>query len=162
MNYLESILQKIVSFDDACTIVSKWKSEGEKVVFTNGCFDIIHKGHVFYLSQARELGTKLIVGLNTDESIARLKGPDRPVKELESRALTLASFEYIDLVIPFGEDTPLKLISTLLPNVLVKGSDYEIANIVGAKEVLANGGEVKTIDFVEGFSSTNYFKKLKK
>ena len=116
---------------------------------------------MYYLSKARELGTKLIVGLNTDESIARLKGPDRPVKELESRALTLASFEYIDLVIPFGEDTPLKLISTLLPNVLVKGSDYEIANIVGAKEVLANGGEVKTIDFVEGFSSTNYFKKLK-
>ena len=162
MNHLESVIQKIVSFDDACNIVSKWKSEGEKVVFTNGCFDIIHKGHVFYLSQARELGTKLIVGLNTDESIARLKGPDRPVKELESRALTLASFEYIDLVIPFSEDTPLKLISTLLPNVLVKGSDYEIANIVGAKEVLANGGEVKTIDFVKGFSSTNYFKKLKK
>ncbi|MBP5722941.1 MAG: D-glycero-beta-D-manno-heptose 1-phosphate adenylyltransferase, partial [Bacteroidales bacterium] len=111
--------------------------------------------------QARELGTRLILGLNTDESIKKLKGADRPVKELESRALTIASFEYIDLVIPFSEDTPLNLISTLLPDVLVKGSDYAIENIVGAKEVLANGGKVKTIDFVDGFSTTNYFKKIK-
>ena len=91
-----------------------------------------------------------------------MKGAERPIKELESRALTIASFEYIDLVIPFDEDTPLNLISTLLPNVLVKGSDYSIENIVGAKEVLASGGEVKTIDFVDGFSTTNYFKKIKK
>ncbi|MBR5433067.1 MAG: D-glycero-beta-D-manno-heptose 1-phosphate adenylyltransferase [Bacteroidales bacterium] len=161
MSKLDNILGKIVTLDEAKKIVADWKKQGEKIVFTNGCFDIIHKGHVFYLAQARELGSKLILGLNTDESIAKLKGPDRPVKELESRALTIASFEYIDLVIPFSEDTPLNLISTLLPDVLVKGSDYSIENIVGAKEVLANGGEVKTIDFVEGFSSTNYFKKIK-
>lgn len=162
MNQLDKVLHKIVTLDEAQKIVANWKAQGEKVVFTNGCFDIIHKGHVFYLAQARELGTKLILGLNTDESIKRLKGPERPIKELESRALTIASFEFIDLVIPFGEDTPLQLISSLLPDVLIKGSDYEIKNIVGAKEVLANGGEVKTIDFVDGFSTTNYFKKLKK
>ncbi len=162
MNKLNEILNKIVTLNDAKRIVEEWKQQGEKVVFTNGCFDIIHKGHVYYLAQAHDLGTKLILGLNTDESIKRLKGPDRPIKELESRALTVASFEYIDLVIPFEEDTPLNLISTLLPNVLVKGSDYSVENIVGAKEVLANGGEVKTIDFVDGFSTTNYFKKIKK
>ncbi len=161
MNQLNKVLHKIVTLDEAQKIVTEWKTKGEKIVFTNGCFDIIHKGHVFYLAQARELGTKLILGLNTDESIKRLKGQERPIKELESRALTIASFEYIDLVIPFGEDTPLQLISTLLPDVLVKGSDYEIKNIVGAQEVLENGGEVKTIDFVDGFSTTNYFKKMK-
>lgn len=162
MNKLNEILNKIVTLDEAKRIVEGWKQRGEKIVFTNGCFDIIHKGHVYYLAQAHDLGTKLILGLNTDESIKRLKGEERPIKELESRALTIASFEYIDLVIPFDEDTPLNLISTLLPNVLVKGSDYSVENIVGAKEVLASGGEVKTIDFVEGFSTTNYFKKIKK
>ncbi|MBR4688829.1 MAG: D-glycero-beta-D-manno-heptose 1-phosphate adenylyltransferase [Bacteroidales bacterium] len=161
MNQLETILHKIVTLEEAAKIVASWKQAGETIVFTNGCFDIIHKGHVYYLAQARELGTRLILGLNTDESIKKLKGADRPVKELESRALTIASFEYIDLVIPFSEDTPLNLISTLLPDVLVKGSDYAIENIVGAKEVLANGGKVKTIDFVDGFSTTHYFKKIK-
>lgn len=162
MNKLNDILKKIVTLEEAKQIVDTWKQQGEKVVFTNGCFDIIHKGHVYYLAQAHDLGTKLILGLNTDDSIKRLKGPDRPIKELESRALTVASFEFIDLLIPFGEDTPLNLITTLLPDVLVKGSDYSVENIVGAKEVLANGGIVKTIDFVEGFSTTNYFKKIKK
>ena len=161
MNHLESITRKIVTLDEAKQIVAEWKSAGEKIVFTNGCFDIIHKGHVSYLSKARDLGTKLILGLNTDESVKRLKGENRPVKELESRALTVASFEYIDLVVPFSDDTPLKVISTLLPDVLVKGGDYKIADIVGAKEVTANGGTVQTIDFVDGFSTTNYFKKLK-
>ena len=161
MNHLESITRKIVTLDEAKKITAEWKSSGEKIVFTNGCFDIIHKGHVSYLAKARDLGTKLILGLNTDESVKRLKGENRPVKELESRALTVASFEYIDLVIPFSEDTPLKVISTLLPDVLVKGGDYKIDDIVGAKEVTANGGTVQTIDIVDGFSTTNYFKKLK-
>lgn len=160
MTHLESITRKIVTLDEAKQIVEEWKTAGEKIVFTNGCFDIIHKGHVSYLAKARDLGTKLILGLNTDESVKRLKGANRPVKELESRALTVASFEYIDLVIPFSEDTPLKVISTLLPDVLVKGGDYKIDDIVGAKEVTANGGTVQTIDFVDGFSTTNYFKKL--
>lgn len=161
MTHLESITRKIVTLDEAKQIVAEWKTASEKIVFTNGCFDIIHKGHVSYLAKARDLGTKLILGLNTDESVKRLKGANRPVKELESRALTVASFEYIDLVIPFSEDTPQKVISTLLPDVLVKGGDYKIDDIVGAKEVTANGGTVQTIDFVDGFSTTNYFKKLK-
>lgn len=160
MNQLESIIKKIVSLEEAKELVSEWKKNGEKVVFTNGCFDIIHKGHIYYLAKAHDLGSKLILGLNTDASIKRLKGENRPIKEEESRALTIASFEFIDLVVLFDEDTPLQLISTLLPDVLVKGSDYQIENIVGAKEVLANGGEVKTIDFVEGFSTTNYVKKM--
>ncbi len=160
MNQLDTILHKIVSLEEAKQIVANWRIQGEKIVFTNGCFDIIHKGHIYYLSKARDLGSKLILGLNTDASIKRLKGENRPIKEEESRALTIASFEFIDLVILFDEDTPLNVISTLLPDVLVKGSDYQIENIVGAKEVLANGGEVKTIEFVEGFSTTNYVKKM--
>lgn len=160
MNQLDTILHKIVSLEEAKQIVANWRIQGEKIVFTNGCFDIIHKGHIYYLSKARDLGSKLILGLNTDASIKRLKGENRPIKEEESRALTIASFEFIDLVILFDEDTPLNLISSLLPDVLVKGSDYTVENIVGAKEVLANGGEVKTIEFVEGFSTTNYVKKM--
>jgi D-glycero-beta-D-manno-heptose 1-phosphate adenylyltransferase len=160
VNQLQTIQNKIVSWEDAQKIVSSWKLQSESIVFTNGCFDIIHKGHVFYLAKARDLGSKLIVGLNTDESVSRLKGPKRPVKELESRALTLAAFSCIDLIVPFGEETPLELISLLIPNILVKGSDYEIKDIVGADVVLSNGGKVETIDFVTGFSSTNYFNKI--
>lgn len=160
MTNLEQITNKIVDLAQAQEIVDLWRSQGEKVVFTNGCFDIIHKGHVFYLAQARDLGTKLIVGLNTDESIRALKGKNRPVKELESRALTLAAFGCIDLVIPFAEETPKKLIETLVPQVLVKGSDYSVETIVGADVVLAGGGSVQTIDFVKGFSSTNYCNKM--
>lgn len=160
MHSLNKICNKIVSLAQAHEIISEWRAQGETVVFTNGCFDIIHKGHVYYLAQARDLGTKLIVGLNTDESIRALKGENRPVKELESRALTLAAFACIDLVIPFAEETPQKLIETIVPQVLVKGSDYNVENIVGANVVLGNGGSVQTIDFVQGFSSTNYFNKM--
>ncbi|MDR1762021.1 MAG: D-glycero-beta-D-manno-heptose 1-phosphate adenylyltransferase [Bacteroidales bacterium] len=160
MNHLEQIKNKIVTLKQAQETMALWRTLGEKVVFTNGCFDIIHKGHIYYLAQARDLGTKLIVGLNTDESIRALKGNNRPVKELESRALTLAAFGCIDLVIPFAEETPQKLIETLVPHILVKGSDYNIDTIVGADIVLKNGGSVQTIDFVQGFSSTNYCNKL--
>ena len=160
MNQLDTIVKKIVTREEAQRIVTEWKAQGEKVVFTNGCFDIIHKGHVCYLAQARDLGTKLVLGLNTDASIKRLKGDSRPIKEEESRALTVASFAFIDLVVLFDEDTPHELISLLVPNVLVKGSDYKVQDIVGADVVLQHGGEVKTIDFVQGFSTTNYVKKL--
>jgi rfaE bifunctional protein nucleotidyltransferase chain/domain len=160
MNQLDAIVKKIVTREEAQRIVTEWKAQGEKVVFTNGCFDIIHKGHVCYLAQARDLGTKLVLGLNTDASIKRLKGDSRPIKEEESRALTVASFAFIDLVVLFDEDTPHELISLLVPNVLVKGSDYKVQDIVGADVVIQHGGEVKTIDFVEGFSTTNYVKKL--
>lgn len=160
LSSLKQITDKIVDLAKASEIIEKWRLQGETVVFTNGCFDIIHKGHVYYLAQARDLGTKLIVGLNTDESIRGLKGANRPVKELESRALTLAAFACIDLIVPFAEETPQKIIETLIPHVLVKGSDYNVENIVGADVVLQNGGSVQTIDFVQGFSSTNYFNKM--
>lgn len=160
MNQLDAIVKKIVTRKEAQRIVNEWKAQGEKIVFTNGCFDIIHKGHLCYLAQARDLGTKLVLGLNTDASIKRLKGESRPIKEEESRALTVASFAFIDLVVLFDEDTPHELISQLLPNVLVKGSDYKVHDIVGADVVLQHGGEVKTIDFVQGYSTTNYVKKL--
>lgn len=160
MKFLETIQYKIVSREQAVDIVAQWKQQGDTIVFTNGCFDIIHKGHVHYLAQARDLGSKLIVGINTDESIKKLKGENRPVKELESRALTMASFAYVDLVIPFAEDTPFELISAVIPHVLVKGSDYTEDAIVGADIVKQHGGKVTTIDFVMGFSSTNYFKKM--
>lgn len=160
MDYFTALESKIQTLAEATNTVRQWKDAREKIVFTNGCFDILHKGHVLYLSQARNLGTKLIVGINSDESVQRLKGENRPVKELESRMLVLAAFACVDMVVAFATDTPLELITHLQPHVLVKGSDYAIADIVGAKEVMLTGGEVKTIDFVSGFSSSNYIKKL--
>lgn len=141
--------------------IAEWKHHGEKVVFTNGVFDLIHIGHITYLAKAAELGHKLIIGLNSDDSVRRLKGPTRPVNNQHSRAMLLAAFFYIDAVVIFDEDTPQQLIGTLLPNVLVKGADYQIENIAGAQEVLANGGEVKTITFVDGYSSTAIINKIK-
>jgi rfaE bifunctional protein nucleotidyltransferase chain/domain len=139
----------------------EWQQHGEKVVFTNGVFDLIHIGHISYLAKAAELGHKLVIGLNSDDSVKRLKGPTRPVNNQHSRAMLLAAFFYIDAIVIFDEDTPQKLISILLPDVLVKGADYQIENIAGAKEVLANGGEVKTITFVDGYSSTAIINKIK-
>ena len=138
-----------------------WKAEGEKVVFTNGVFDLLHIGHVTYMAKAAELGDKLIIGLNADSSVKRIKGEDRPVNDQNSRALLLAALFFVDAVVVFEEDTPHNLISTLLPDILVKGADYAIENIVGGKEVIANGGEVKTIEFVEGYSSTNIIRRIK-
>ena len=138
-----------------------WKAEGEKVVFTNGVFDLLHIGHVTYMAKAAELGDKLIICLNADSSVKRIKGEDRPVNDQNSRALLLAALFFVDAVVVFEEDTPHNLISTLLPDILVKGADYAIENIVGGKEVIANGGEVKTIEFVEGYSSTNIIRRIK-
>ena len=141
--------------------VNGWQNDGEKVVFTNGVFDLIHPGHITYLAKASELGDKLIIGLNADSSVKRLKGPDRQVNTQEGRALLLASFFFVDGIVIFEEDTPQQIIAQLLPDVLVKGSDYAIENIAGAKEVLANGGHVQTIDFVDGFSSSSIINKIK-
>lgn len=140
------------------------KQTGEKIVFTNGCFDILHAGHVRYLSQARSLGDRLVVGLNNDQSISRLKGEDRPVNPLEQRAVLLSALACVDWVIPFGDagdDTPRELIKTVMPDVLVKGGDYSIETIVGATEVLDNGGEVKVLQFVDGCSTSNIINKIK-
>jgi rfaE bifunctional protein nucleotidyltransferase chain/domain len=159
---MEESAHKIVSLPDAKTKVKTWQQAGQKVVFTNGCFDLIHLGHVDYLEKARALGQKLVLGLNTDDSVSRYKGPERPLQDQNSRARVLAAMQFIDLVVFFNEDTPLSLISELVPDVLVKGSDYLTENIVGADVVQKAGGEVKTIDFVSGYSTTRIVEKIKK
>jgi rfaE bifunctional protein nucleotidyltransferase chain/domain len=161
-NIEQTLLNKISELSSLKTRVSQWQNEGKKVVFTNGVFDLLHIGHITYLSKAAELGDKLIIGLNADSSVKRIKGDDRPVNDQNSRAALLAALFFVDAVVVFEEDTPRNLITTLLPDILVKGADYEIENIVGAKEVLANGGEVKTITFVEGYSSTSIIQKIRK
>ena len=134
---------------------------GKQVVFTNGCFDILHLGHIDYLEKARLLGDFLVVGLNSDESVCRLKGPERPVNKELARGRMLAALEFVDAVCVFEEDTPKELIETIAPNVLVKGGDYSIETIVGADFVMQNGGVVKTIDLVDGYSTTGIIEKLK-
>ncbi len=136
-------------------------SVSKKVVFTNGCFDLLHVGHVRYLQQARKLGDKLIVGLNSDQSVKRLKGESRPVVSEDHRKEILLALSCVDEVHLFEEDTPLNLILSLRPNILVKGGDYDISTIVGAKEVMSWGGEVKALNFHEGFSSTDLIEKSK-
>ena len=161
-NIEQTLLNKISELSSLKPRVSQWQNEGKKVVFTNGVFDLLHIGHITYLSKAAELGDKLVIGLNSDSSVKRIKGDDRPVNDQNSRAALLAALFFVDAVVVFEEDTPHNLITTLLPDILVKGADYEIENIVGAKEVLANGGEVKTITFVEGYSSTSIIQKIRK
>lgn len=152
---------KIVSKEEALQTVTRWKDEGLEVVFTNGCFDILHLGHVDYLEQARNLGDRLVLGLNSDASVRRLKGESRPVNHEMARARLLASLAFVDRVVFFGEDTPLELITYLLPDILVKGKDYEISNIVGADIVIEHGGKVETIELVDGFSTTTIIEKIK-
>ena len=159
---LEKILiSKITNISLLKTQVQDWQSKAQKVVFTNGVFDLLHIGHITYLAKAAELGEKLIIGLNADSSVRRIKGESRPVNDQNSRAAILAALFFVDAIVIFEEDTPLNLISTLLPDILVKGADYAVENIVGSKEVLANGGEVKTIDFVKGYSSTSIIEKIR-
>lgn len=142
-------------------IMTKWRGAGEKVVFSNGCFDIIHLGHVDYLEKASRLGTKLIIGINSDISVQRNKGPQRPVQPEMARARLLAAMAFVDAVVLFEEDTPKRLIETLKPHVLVKGDDWPLDKIVGAGLVLENGGEVKTIPLVKGYSTTSIIEKIK-
>ena len=140
---------------------SAWKMASEQVVFTNGCFDILHLGHVDYLEKARQTGTKMIVAVNSDASVRVLKGPERPVNSEYARARIIASLQFVDLVIVFNDETPLELITELLPDILVKGDDYSFETIVGAKEVVAAGGQVKTIPLVPSYSTTGIIQKLK-
>lgn len=156
-----TLLNKIQELPVLKKTVAEWQASGQKVAFTNGVFDLLHIGHITYLAKAAELGDKLIIGLNSDSSVNRIKGEGRPINAQDSRAALLAALFFVDAVVLFEEDTPLNLIIALMPDVLVKGADYEIENIVGAKEVLANGGEVKTISFVEGYSSTGIIQKIK-
>jgi D-glycero-beta-D-manno-heptose 1-phosphate adenylyltransferase len=159
---MEKTAGKIKLLSDAQSLVKSWQAKGEKVVFTNGCFDLLHLGHVDYLEKARNLGDRLVIGLNTDDSVSRFKGPERPLQDQQSRARILAALQFVDAVVFFNEDTPLHLISDLLPNVLVKGSDYLAENIVGADVVKKAGGKVETIDFVPGYSTTRIVEKIKK
>lgn len=138
-----------------------WKTGGEVVVFTNGCFDIIHHGHVDSLQKSAALGTKLIVGLNSDASVKMLKGENRPVLNEEARAKIMAAFAFVDAVIIFPEETPAALISKIIPDVLVKGAQYEIHEIAGHDTVLNNGGKVETLDLIPGISTSDLIKKIK-
>lgn len=153
-----NIEQKIVSRD--FFVENALKLHRRKIVFTNGCFDVLHFGHVHYLLQAKELGDILVIGLNSDDSVRRLKGPTRPVNGEKERAFVLAALSCVDYVVLFGEDTPKELIETVRPDVLVKGGDYDITAIVGADFVQRNGGTVTTVPFVEGFSSTRIIEQL--
>lgn len=154
--------QRILDINSASNVLEEIKQNDKKIVFTNGCFDILHRGHAFYLEAAANHGDILIVGVNSDSSVKRLKGEDRPINDEQSRAYLLASLRSVDYVIIFDEDTPYNLIKLVMPNILIKGGDYSIENIVGADIVTANGGYVKTIDFVEGFSTTNTIEKMAK
>ncbi len=161
MSHLKNINSKIVSLESLTIQVSTWKKAGQKIVFTNGCFDIIHRGHIEVLARTADLGDKLIIGLNSDSSIQKLKGKSRPIMDEKSRAILLASLAFIDAVVLFSEDTPINLISTLKPDILAKGGDYKISKIVGHEIVQKNGGEVKLVPFVDGFSSTHIIEKIK-
>ena len=153
---------KIVTLAEGIEIRKQWKANGNKVVFTNGCFDILHLGHVDYLEKSSEFGTQLIVAVNSDASVRTLeKGVERPINSEYARARLIAALGFVSMVIIFGEPTPLELINSLSPDVLVKGDDYTIETIVGAKEVIAAGGEVKTIALVPDYSTTQLIQKLK-
>jgi D-glycero-beta-D-manno-heptose 1-phosphate adenylyltransferase len=158
---MEKTGDKIKDLEAAKTQVGKWKSQNQKIVFTNGCFDLMHLGHVDYLEKARSLGDKLVLGLNSDDSVSRFKGPQRPIQDQNSRARVLAALQFVDLVVFFNEDTPLNLITEIQPDILVKGSDYLAENIVGADVVKNGGGVVKTIDFVPGYSTSKIVEKIK-
>ena len=159
MSQLNNISNKLLSLEELLLKLPTWKREG-KIVFTNGCFDILHLGHLDYLDKASEMGHKLIVGLNTDASVKRLKGASRPVNNEQARAMVLASLAIVDAVVLFKEDTPYELIQRIVPNVLVKGSDYSVEEIVGHDIVLENGGSVIPIDLLEGYSTTSIIEKM--
>jgi rfaE bifunctional protein nucleotidyltransferase chain/domain len=170
MDFLKKLKSKIIDLEQAQKEVSAWKSIGDKVVFTNGCFDILHRGHVVYLAKSAALGQRLIIGLNDDLSVKEQnKGAERPINDEKSRAIVLAALEFVDAVILYNDKTPIHLIAALKPDILVKGADYDEAEtdsskktyIVGSDVVKASGGEVKTISLEEGFSTTAIVNKLK-
>ena len=150
------------SLKDNISIIKKVKAERKKIVFTNGCFDLLHVGHIRYLSQAKKLGNFLIIGLNSDSSVKELKGEDRPINSFVDRATLSSAIKSVDLVIMFEEQTPENLIKDIIPDILVKGGDYNIEDIVGYETVIQNGGKVKNLSFYKGYSSTNYINKINK
>ncbi|NQW43674.1 MAG: adenylyltransferase/cytidyltransferase family protein [Bacteroidetes bacterium] len=162
MKHHSLIANKIKTLTELIAFVNQQKQLGQTIVFTNGCFDILHKGHVDYLSQAADKGNCLIVGVNTDESVKRLgKSPSRPIQDEAARAYLIAALESVSAVILFNQDTPLELITAIIPNVLVKGADYTPEEIVGYFTVIQNGGKVETIHFIDGYSTSAIEKKIK-
>ncbi len=151
----------LVDADELHTMVTESRARDERIIMTNGCFDVLHAGHVSYLEEAKSLGDRLIVAVNDDDSVRRLKGDSRPINALEDRLLVLAGLAAVDWVVPFSEDTPARLIERILPDVLVKGGDYSPDEIVGAKEVLKNGGEVRVLPFRDGHSSSRIIDRLR-
>ncbi|KAA8474112.1 rfaE bifunctional protein nucleotidyltransferase chain/domain [Arcticibacter tournemirensis] len=161
MDKLDVVNSKVRSLDQLLPMVNIWKFQGNKIVFTNGCFDLLHLGHIDYLAKAASMGNKLIIGVNTDQSVSELKGAARPITDQHSRTLILASLFFVDAVVLFGEATPLNLITAIKPDILVKGADYTIDTIVGADVVMQNGGEVKTITYIDGYSTTAIERKIR-
>ncbi|MFT5724249.1 MAG: rfaE bifunctional protein nucleotidyltransferase chain/domain [Bacteroidia bacterium] len=162
MNQIDKTKSKIIERSGLTNHVKAWKDAGKRVVFTNGCFDILHKGHIDYLNRAADKGDKLIVGVNSDASVTSLKGPNRPIQDESSRLWILASLSCISAVTLFSEDTPMELIRILKPDVLVKGGDYTLETIVGAQEVLQYGGSVEVIPFLEGYSTSRLEDKIRR
>jgi D-glycero-beta-D-manno-heptose 1-phosphate adenylyltransferase len=161
MQQLELIKSKIFELPELERQLSIWRFFQKKIVFTNGCFDILHLGHIDYLSKAKDLGHILLIGLNTDASVKKIKGEHRPINNQNSRALFLASFRFVNGVILFNETTPLNLITAIKPDILVKGSDYSVKDIVGADIVQQNGGQIITIDYLEGYSTSTLIEKIR-
>lgn len=160
MSNLNQIEEKIQNRDQIAATVARWQAAGERVVFTNGCFDLLHYGHLHYLADARDLGSRLVIGLNSGASVRRLKGPSRPINDELTRSHLLAALSVVDAVVIFDEDTPFELIRAVQPDVLVKGGDWKPEQIVGADLVLARGGQVLSLPFVDGYSTTNIEQKI--
>ncbi|MBR9922348.1 MAG: adenylyltransferase/cytidyltransferase family protein [Bacteroidetes bacterium] len=161
MTTFKNIEDKIKSWDALREQVIKWQNDGKKVVFTNGCFDILHYGHIHYLAEASDLGDRLILGLNSRESVSRLKGPNRPINDDLTRSFQLAGMEFIDALTFFPQDTPLELIQTVNPDVLVKGGDWTPDQIVGSEHVIQAGGTVRSLPYIDGYSTTNIETRIK-
>ncbi len=161
MQCLPYIQHKIHTAASILPLLQTLKFANKKIVFTNGCFDILHQGHLQTLHTAASFGNYLIVGINTDTSVQKLKGITRPINNTESRVTVIANLQMVDAVIEFTEDTPLELIKKILPNVLVKGGDYTIKTIIGANEVIANGGTVQVVPTLQGYSTTSIINKMK-
>lgn len=161
MEKLQIIQNKIVTLHTLRPMVNVWRFQGRKIVFTNGCFDLLHLGHIDYLAKAADMGNELIIGLNSDQSTATLKGSNRPITDEKSRAHILSSLFFVSAVVLFDEQTPYELIKAIQPDILVKGADYSIEQIVGADIVLQRGGDVKTVHYIDGYSTTAIENKIR-
>ena len=161
MTPLNQIRQKLFLKEKLVSQIAEWKANGEKIIFTNGCFDIIHPGHIDYLAKAASLGNRLIIGVNTDKSVQKLKGPHRPIQDQDSRIFILSALEFVSAVVLFDEETPNELIAILKPDILGKGADYTIDHVVGAETVMNSGGSVVLLPYLKGFSTSGIERKIR-